>query len=216
MRTVPLAVSLIALLACGSASAPQDGVGGVSADRALSGDVASSGLVVTDATAADLVYLREEEKLARDVYLTLGARWSLKVFAQISESEQRHMDSVLSLLEQAGLPDPAEGKGIGEFTNGEIAALYAALVAQGLSGETDALVVGATIEDLDLSDLLRMAGETDVATVLTVYGHLTDGSENHLRAFVGLLTERGVTYEPQFIDQATYDAILAEGTSPRA
>ena len=170
---------------------------------------AGTTLEVDAATADDLVFLREEEKMAHDVYVALGEKWSLPVFANIQESEQRHMDTVLSLLQAAGVADPAAGKGIGEFTNAELAALYATLVAQGSGSLLDALVVGATIEDYDLADLAASAAEATDPTVLAVYANLAKGSRNHLRSFVNQIGAAGGAYVPQFIDAATYQAIVS-------
>lgn len=39
-----------------------------------------------------ITYIREEEKLARDVYLTLYELYQASIFENISESEQRHND----------------------------------------------------------------------------------------------------------------------------
>jgi hypothetical protein len=220
-RFVAIAVASAALTACGTGSptrsledvasaAPGDATTTTDAttNGAATGMTTASDLALDDAVAADLVFLREEEKLARDVYITLGERWGLLVFANISDSEQQHMDAVLGLLQAAGIPDPAAGAGVGEFTNPELGELYAELVDTGMASPVDALAVGATIEDLDLSDLSGMAGRTADPRVLTVYENLMKGSRNHLRSFVEHLAAAGVTYEPQFIDEATYEAIV--------
>ena len=194
--------SLALLIASAMASTSLAGCGGAAPPAAA--DVAapaSAALQVEDVVADDLTYLREEEKLARDVYLTLGARWGLGIFANISESEQRHMDAVLKLLVSAGLPDPAAGNGVGVFSNPGIAALYEALVAKGLESPVEALVVGATIEDLDLNDLANDALDTQDERILSVYDELQKGSRNHLRSFYGALLDQGVTYEAQFISE---------------
>lgn len=162
-----------------------------------------------DATEqAGMLYLREEEKLARDVYITLGAQWSAQIFANISESEQQHMDAVLLLLTRYGLPDPAANNGVGTFTDAHIQETYDALVAQGSTDLIAALTVGATIEDLDIKDLAARIAETDNADLILVYSELTKGSRNHLRAFVSQLTDLGVVYVPQFISQEEFDAII--------
>lgn len=200
---VILSVHLVAALLAGCGS-PATSVDGASTSTS-----SFAALTVDDATAADLVFLREEEKMARDVYVTLGQRWKLAIFANIQTSEQRHMDSVLSLLESAGIADPAAGNGVGEFTNVELGALYAGLVEQGTTGEIEALVVGATIEDYDLADLANCTLATTDPTVLNVYANLAKGSRNHLRSFVSQLVAAGGTYTPQFIDAATFEAIVS-------
>ena len=42
----------------------------------------------------------------------------------------------------------------------------------------------------------------------TTYENLLEGSKNHLCAFAGLLQNQGIEYNPQYIDQALFDAIL--------
>jgi hypothetical protein len=205
---VVAAVAAASLAGCGTStiSSAEDGTTVTPGAATTATD-----LTVGDAVAVDLVFLREEEKLARDVYITLGERWGLLILANISASEQQHMDAVLQLLQAAGIPDPAAGMGVGEFTNAELGALYVELVDTGTVSSVDALFVGATIEDLDLSDLAGMAERTQDPRILTVYESLMKGSRNHLRSFVEHLTAAGVTYQPQFIDEATYEAVV---TSP--
>lgn len=164
---------------------------------------------VGQSPAADLAHMREEEKLAHDVYVALGKRWDLPPFQRIPASEQRHMDAMRSLLATAGLPDPAEGKGAGEFSNPELQALYVRLVEKGAASRVDALVVGATIEDLDLRDLALASAATQDETARAVYANLARASRNHLRAFTSLLAAEGKSYTPQFIDASTYASILA-------
>lgn len=50
--------------------------------------------------------MREEEKLARDVYLELYETWDLPVFYNIAQSEQTHMGAVKTLIEKYNLKDP--------------------------------------------------------------------------------------------------------------
>ena len=206
-RFVVVAVATASLAACGTStvSSAEDGTTVTPGAATTSTGTATTAtdLTVDDAVAADLVFLREEEKLARDVYITLGERWGLLILANISASEQQHMDAVLQLLQAAGIPDPAAGMGVGEFTNAELGALYVELVDTGTVNSVDALFVGATIEDLDLFDLAGMAERTQDPRILTVYESLMKGSRNHLRSFVEHLTAAGVTYQPQFIDEAT-------------
>lgn len=160
-----------------------------------------------------LLYMREEEKLARDVYTALGEQWGMPIFQNIAGSEQAHMDSVLMLIEQYGLVDPAAGNGVGEFSNPIFQSLYADLVAQGAISLDDALTVGATIEELDIVDLQERLAQTENEYIVQVYGNLLAGSENHLRSFVSILERQtGTTYEPVYLDQNAYDAIIASST----
>ena len=156
-----------------------------------------------------LAYMREEEKLARDVYITLFEMYENPVFNNISKSEQRHMDAVLTLLEKFDIEDPSLAD-IGEFSDQILQGLYTDLIAQGSISEIDALIVGATIEDLDIKDLDEFKAKTTDPDIIRVYNSLTCGSRNHLRAFISQLTNLGVTYTPQFISQEQFDGIIAD------
>ena len=134
--------------------------------------------------------MREEEKLAHDVYVTLYEQWGLRVFGNISRSEQQHTEAVAYLLDRYDISDPAAGNDFGEFTDADLQALYDQLVAQGSKSVADALKVGAAIEEIDILDLQERLAETDNAAIERVYNSLLAGSENHLRAFVGNLKAR--------------------------
>jgi hypothetical protein len=164
--------------------------------------------------AADLQFMREEEKLAHDVYVTLYETWGLRVFDNISRSEQQHTDAVAYLLDRYDISDPAAGNNLGTFTDAKLQALYDQLMAQGSKSVTDALKVGAAIEEIDILDLQKRLAETDNADIERVYNSLLAGSENHLRAFVGNLKARtGQTYAPQYLSQAAYNAIFTASGS---
>jgi len=164
-----------------------------------------------DAVEAEgLLYLREEEKLARDVYIELHSQWGTSIFLNISRSEQRHFDALQILLERYGLPDPAAKMEAGDFQNTELQKLYADLVSQGATSLSAALRVGATIEDLDIHDLEKALSLTDNDDLKMVYQNLQQGSNNHMRAFVGRLEALGETYEAQYISAEALTEILAK------
>jgi hypothetical protein len=166
---------------------------------------------LTDEEIESLLFMREEEKLARDVYLTLGNLYnSLKIFENIANSEQRHMDSIKNLLDKYNLEDPAEGKDIGEFTNQDLQNLYTALVSEGEQSLIDALTVGGKIEEIDIIDLKNYIEITDKPDIKNVYSNLLEGSKNHLRAYVKELDKQGVTYEPFYLSQEEFDDIINE------
>lgn len=157
-----------------------------------------------------LVFMREEEKLARDVYLALYEQWGMPVFHNIAGSEQAHMDTILMLLEQYGIDDPATGKNAGEFSNPDFQSLYVQLVKQGGLSQADALKVGASVEELDIMDLEDRLAQTNNEYIVRVYNNLQAGSENHLRAFVSNLERQtGQIYQPGYLDQDAYDDILS-------
>lgn len=155
-----------------------------------------------------LLLMREEEKLARDVYQTLYEQWGLKIFTNIAQSEQTHTEAVRDLLEKYNIEDPVTDDTIGVFINPTFQELYDTLVSQGSESELAALTVGATIEDLDIKDLQDLIAQTDNQDIALVYENLARGSRNHLRAFTKQLTQRGETYEPQHISVADYQNII--------
>lgn len=130
-----------------------------------------------------LIFMVEEEKLARDVYENLYAAWGVNIFANIASSEQQHMNAVILLLEKYELEIPATLESRGVFENSELQALYDRLIATGALSLTDAIEVGVTIEEVDIADLNKIL-ETDLPEDLElVYEHLLNGSYNHLEAF---------------------------------
>ena len=138
---------------------------------------------LTDDEKYWMTYMREEEKLARDVYLSLGARWNLPLFTNIAQSEQVHMDSVKTLLDRYGIPDPAAGKAQGAFTDPALQDLYDDLIAQGSASPVEALKAGVIVEETDIADLNKALATTEKNDIRTVYNNLLQGSMNHLNAF---------------------------------
>ncbi len=164
---------------------------------------------LTAAEAAALRYMREEEKLAHDVYLALYEKWGTPIFKNISNSEQTHTDAIKTLLARYGVADPAAGKAAGVFTDLKLQDLYNQLVEQGRQSLADALRVGAAIEEIDILDLQERIAQTGQADIRLVYDNLTKGSRNHLRSFVATLkTQTGATYQPQYLSQEAYQAIV--------
>ena len=132
---------------------------------------------------AGLLFMREEEKLARDVYNQLYTIWGQPIFKNIAASEQTHMDQIKYLLNRYGLTDPALAPG--QFTDPNLQALYNQLIAQGSLSQADALNVGALIEKTDIADLQTHLAQTDQADIQLVYNNLMNASYNHLAAFTG-------------------------------
>lgn len=176
--------------------------------------VAQADSDITDEDAAALAFMREEEKLARDVYLTLYDVWGTAVFNNIASSEQTHMDAILMLMDHYDLADPASSNAVGQFANPDLQALYDQLVAVGSQSLPDALAVGAAIEEIDILDLDEYIEATTNPAILQVYGSLLAGSENHLRAFVPQLEQQsGESYTPQYMSQEQYATIMSAAGS---
>ena len=163
---------------------------------------------------ADLLFMREEEKLARDTYLTFYALYEssgldLSVFSNIASSEQSHMDAILRLLKKYKLPDPAAGNEIGEFTDEELQDLYDSLIAAGKESLLAALKVGGLIEETDMEDIKAAIERSGKADIDAVYESLLCGSRNHLRSFAQNI--EALTQDPylaQLLEQEEVDEIL--------
>jgi hypothetical protein len=173
-------------------------------------DIPASDLSADEAAA--MLFMREEEKLARDVYNTLSTTWGQPTFSNIASSEQAHMDEIKVLLDRYALTGPALAPG--QFTNPDLQALYTQLVAQGSLSIGDALKVGAAIEEIDIRDLQTRMAQTDNVDVQQVYTNLMNGSYNHLQAFTSvLLTQTGETYQPQYLSAEQYQTIITSTNS---
>lgn len=138
---------------------------------------------LSDAEQQTLVHMREEEKLAHDVYVKLAATSGLPQFTRIATSETRHADAVKALLDRYGIADPAAGRPAGSFADADLQRLYDQLVKDGSASPAAALKAGVRIETLDIADLRRAITESDQQDLDTVYGHLLQASQHHLAAF---------------------------------
>ncbi len=153
-----------------------------------------------------LLFMLEEEKLARDTYMYLDELWGINQFANIKLSEQSHMNAVANLLDLYNidytiLPD-------GEFENQELQDFYNQFVEKGQIDRVNALEVGATIEDLDIVDLENYINTTSNADIILVFESLQCGSRNHLRSFVRGLENSGASYTPQYLTIENYNLIV--------
>jgi hypothetical protein len=152
---------------------------------------------VTKNESSGLTYMREEEKLARDVYDSMYTKWEVNPFGNIRQSERVHMDRMKTLLSTYGIEDPVLQK------------FYNELIKSGTASLTDALKAGAKIEELDIADLDERIAQTKKEDILTAYKFLRMGSENHLRAFVRRLKSQGVDYQPVLLKKELFDAIIS-------
>ncbi len=200
---------------------------------AKKGKPVATGLDATE--ASHLTFMREEEKLARDVYLTLADLYpDQRVFSRIAtRAEQTHTDTMRDKLDQFNLPDPNPRtnklpSSIGKFTGDEwgwyFKEKFALLTAKGEGSELEALYVAAFIEELDMHDIAICPqvmidhgysspcglAYTDEGALQTAYSALISGSQSHLRAYVGQIEAViGVgNYTAQYLTQEEVDAIL--------
>ncbi|MCF8167041.1 MAG: DUF2202 domain-containing protein [Rhodoferax sp.] len=157
-----------------------------------------------------LLFMREEEKLAHDVYAQLDLRWgsSTRSFGSIASSEATHTEAVRQLLLRYSLPDPAPAAA-GQFQNTVLQGLYNQLTTAGAVSLAEALKVGAAIEEIDMVDINKAMLSIDNQDMVLVYQNLLKGSRNHLRSFVGSLANLGISYVPQYMPAADYQLIIS-------
>lgn len=163
-----------------------------------------STLTQTDLEA--LLFMLEEEKLARDTYQFLDDTWSINQFSNIKSSEQKHINLVESLLKEFNIDYTILP--YGEFQNQDLQALYNQFIIKGKINKENALQIGATIEDLDIVDLENNLNATTNASIIEVFENLQCGSRNHLRSFVSSIEKSGDTYTPQFLTITEYNLIV--------
>lgn len=157
-----------------------------------------------------IAFMREEEKLARDVYIQLADMWNMNIFANISRSEDTHMEAVKTLIDLFGFEDPVQDNEVGVFTNQVLQDLHDELMASGSMSLADALLVGGAIEEIDILDLQKYLDQTDNSAVIEVYENLLRGSINHLNSFVrNYERQTGETYQPQFLSQEEFQEFLS-------
>ncbi|GAB6051971.1 hypothetical protein JCM17960_07910 [Magnetospira thiophila] len=166
------------------------------------------GVTLSEREVLDLVYMREEEKLARDVYLDLYERWQVPLFQKVATAEQRHMDAVGGMLTRYGIPDPALGSARGAFHDPHLLGLYRDLSTKGVTSLQAAFEVGGLIEEVDITDLDTALDNTQQADIRQVYRTIRRGSRNHLRAFAGQLSQMGVPYDVQLMSAQRVQRIL--------
>jgi|TARA_R100001377_G_scaffold78752_1_gene56631 hypothetical protein len=137
---------------------------------------------LSDEVIKDMKYMVEEEKLARDVYEFLDNTWNIRVFNNIKQSEQRHMEMMESLLGTNNVEyELSEENGV--FFNEELQKMYNELIEKGSKSKYDALEVGKLIEVTDIKDLTEAIENTNDSKLITVYTNLLKASQNHLKAF---------------------------------
>ncbi len=162
---------------------------------------------LTEAEVDGLMEMREEEKLARQVYIFFYEKYQYRVFNNISKSENAHTSAVLNLIDGFGLTDPTPVADT-EFNNPLFTELYAQLTEKGSESLVEALKVGAFIEEYDINDLQNLLETTENATVKKVYGNLLRASKFHLKAFTNSLNFLNATYTPTVISVEEYNEIL--------
>ncbi len=161
-----------------------------------------------------LAYMWNEEKLAKDIYMTLYNLYSDNPYSKVlynisTRSESTHQGMVEYLAQKYDLnitnpptyaehydENELEKYGVGEFFVNEIQNLYNTLYEKGSQSMQDALEVGCMVEVTDVDDLNERIAEANASGALdlvTVFENLRQGSYNHYWAFDRALKNMGVS-----------------------
>jgi hypothetical protein len=172
--------------------------------------IAASGQLGTDEQKT-LLYMYEEEKMARDLYQQLGEQFqAVPIFRNITNSENRHTARIVSILNRYSVGyDDLIANPVGQFSNTQIQDKFNELITLGLTSNVEALKVGAMVEESDIRDLNEAIAVTTHEDLRCVYTNLRAASTNHLQAFVKNLERLGETYQPQTLSQAEYAELLS-------
>jgi hypothetical protein len=185
-----------------------DGTSTVVSENLQSAFVETGGLI--DSELAVLVKMKEEEKLARDVYSALYTKWGNSMYSRISEAENNHLYAIIRLLKYYGSTDTLVEEA-GTFEDINVQNLYNELLSAGLASIEEGFKTGALIEEMDIKDLKDALTVNSNENVMMVFENLERGSRNHLRAFYNQLSGLGIAYVPTYLSQDEFTQIV---TSP--
>ncbi len=205
------AVALVAVISLAAVAVGATTDTSATSSKSTVNAVQASASTLTEGEIEGIMFMREEEKLAYDVYMTFADLYGQPIFSNIASAEMTHMTAVLGLIETYGLEDPVDHSPIGEFANEDLQQLYDDLIDVGSVDLSSALEAGAIIEEVDILDLERFLAGTTNTDIIRVYENLLRGSENHLRAFVSQLESAGTDRNPTHMEVSAYEAILASG-----
>jgi hypothetical protein len=227
IRQVPLlALSMLALHGC--AKAPRlDGsasdllpeiaaspllpvAGAAGAVESLPAAPRSSSAPLSPSDRSTLLYVSEQEKLARDLYAALSETWRLDVFHTTSGSEDIHADALRTLLGRYKLPDPALGLSRGEFSREDLAERYDDLMARGRFSPVEALKAAASVEELEIEDMGARLLHVQAPEIQSVLESVVASDKHHLRSLVVALRKLGHTYTPVRLPREQFELIIDE------
>ena len=181
-----------------------------------------------------LVFICEEEKLARDVYRVLARRFpEVRIFADMEETREHNRCAVLELLRKYRVSVPRVNDNVGVFSWGiygrYFTEKYLVLSNQGSVSPLSALYVAAFMEELNIQEITRCPKVivdvsngisetaacgmryTDNPDVLQVYELLLKESRKHLRQLVSAIEQQTGegNYQAQVLPQLEVDEMLA-------
>ncbi|MBN1234666.1 MAG: DUF2202 domain-containing protein [Methanotrichaceae archaeon] len=154
-----------------------------------------------------ILFIWEEEKAARDLYMSIYDKNNLTIFMNLVRSEQSHMDQAKTIIDKYGLAIPGNDEQ-GVFQNQTLQEIHDGLLAEGLQSDQDALRVAATFEEISIMDLEKELDATNTEDIRVVYQGLLAGSKKHLRSYVTDLQGQGILYSPRYLSKSEFEEIM--------
>lgn len=139
---------------------------------------------LTDTETAYILFMREEEQMAHDLYARWAGMYAIPIFANIADSETMHAYEVQLLIDRYGLSDRRIGDASTGYTDPVLQSLHDTLAAKGDASLNGALEAGLAVEERDIADLDMAIANTTRPDIIQVYSNLRQGSENHRSAFL--------------------------------
>jgi len=159
--------------------------------------------------AWQLMYLHDQEKLARDINRTFYYTWGKPIFASIAESEQRHMNVLRAILDYYYLSALVETDEVGVFGAHHHTEAFTDLVNQGEVSLTEAYRAVGYLEEWDIREIRGSIEFTQDQALIDTFSNLLAGARNHLRVFAARSNSLGYAYQAQMLKQSEVDDICS-------
>lgn len=138
-------------------------------------------------------YSYSEEMLARDLYKYFYEKYNNSTFKNISESEQKHMDSVKKLIDAYSIEIPKD--------YWDLKDAYANLKESWDKWLKEALEVWIKIEILDIKDIINSIEKTKNQYIRQILANIWSASYMHMKSFILWLQNANLTTD---IDYSEY------------
>ncbi|NTV17903.1 MAG: DUF2202 domain-containing protein [Bacteroidales bacterium] len=165
-----------------------------------------------DLTADEIEFIyavREDEKVARDLYFSFFGTFGLKPFENIGKAEDNHIKATEKLFDYYEIDYPALSEN-GKFENAIRQKLFDSLLLKG-TPELEAFKVMAMLEEsniVEYGEVLKTIANPNIKIVIE---NLARASANHFKAAIRQITALGGTYTPALMTQEQYKAVIAIG-----
>ncbi|NTV27999.1 MAG: DUF2202 domain-containing protein [Methanothrix sp.] len=184
-----------------------EGIMTLTGGQAMTSAATATAATITSREKEGMLFIWEEEKAARDLYMSLYDKNNLTIFMNLVRSEQSHMDQAKAIIDKYGLAIPGNGEQ-GVFQNKTLQKIHDDLQAEGLRSDQDALMVAAAFEEISIMDLEKEISATKTEDIRVVYQGVLAGSRKHLRSYVADLQGRGIQYAPKYLSKSEFEETI--------